>query len=38
MAIARFDERGKWIKNWASWDQVGLLQQLGVVPAPVAAA
>ena len=37
MVIARFDERGKWVEDWASWDQLGLLQQLGVVPAPAAA-
>jgi hypothetical protein len=37
MAIARFDERCKWIENWASWDQLGLLRRLGVVPAPAAA-
>jgi predicted ester cyclase len=37
MVIARFDERGKWIEDWASWDQLGLLQQLGVVPTPAAA-
>ena len=34
MVIARFDERGKWVEDWASWDQLGMLQQLGVVPAP----
>jgi predicted ester cyclase len=37
MVIARFDERGKWVEDWASWDQLGMLQQLGVVPAPAAA-
>jgi predicted ester cyclase len=37
MVIARFDERGKWIEDWASWDQLGMLQQLGVIPAPAAA-
>ena len=37
MVIARFDERGKWVEDWASWDQFGLLQQIGVVPAPAAA-
>jgi predicted ester cyclase len=36
MVIARFDERGKWVEDWASWDQLGLLQQLGVIPAPAA--
>jgi predicted ester cyclase len=37
MVIARFDEAGKWVEDWASWDQLGMLQQLGVVPAPAAA-
>ena len=37
MVIARFDDRGKWVEDWASWDQLGFLQQLGVIPAPAAA-
>ena len=37
MVIARFDEAGKWVEDWANWDQLGLLQQLGVIPAPAAA-
>jgi predicted ester cyclase len=37
MVIARFDESGKWVEDWASWDQLGMLQQLGVIPAPAAA-
>jgi hypothetical protein len=37
MVIARFDDAGKWIEDWASWDQLGLLQQIGVIPAPAAA-
>jgi steroid delta-isomerase-like uncharacterized protein len=37
MVIARFDEAGKWVEDWASWDQLGMLQQLGVIPAPAAA-
>ena len=37
MVIARFDEAGKWVEDWANWDQVGMLQQLGVIPAPAAA-
>jgi len=37
MVIARFDESGKWIEDWNCWDQLGLLQQLGVAPAPAAA-
>lgn len=34
MVIARFDAAGKWVEDWASWDQLGMLQQLGVIPAP----
>lgn len=30
---ARF-EGGKWAEDWVSWDQLGMLQQLGVVPTP----
>lgn len=37
MVVARFDDAGKWIEDWVCWDQVGLLQQLGVIPAPAAA-
>src|SRR6266849_1864402 len=37
MVIARFEERGKWVEDWASRDQLGMLQQLGVIPAPAAA-
>lgn len=37
MVIARFDEAGKWVEDWACWDQLGMLQQLGVIPAPAAA-
>jgi predicted ester cyclase len=37
MVIARFDSDGKWLEDWATLDQFGLLQQLGVVPAPSAA-
>jgi steroid delta-isomerase-like uncharacterized protein len=37
MVIARFDEAGKWVEDWNSWDQLGMLQQLGVIPAPAAA-
>ena len=28
---ARF-EGGTWAEDWVSWDQLGMLQQLGVVP------
>lgn len=31
MVIARFDANGKWLEDWASWDQLGLLQQLGAI-------
>lgn len=34
MLIARFDADGRWAEDWVSWDQVGLLQQLGAIPAP----
>lgn len=37
MVIARFDEAGKWAEDWANWDQLGMLQQIGAVPAPAAA-
>jgi steroid delta-isomerase-like uncharacterized protein len=30
---ARF-EGDKWAEDWVSWDQLGMLQQLGVVPTP----
>jgi len=37
MVIARFDEAGKWVEDWASWDQLGMLRQLGVIPTPATA-
>jgi predicted ester cyclase len=37
MVIARFDAAGKWVEDWASWDQLGMMQQIGVVPATDAA-
>lgn len=37
MVIARFDAAGRWVEDWVCWDQVGLLQQIGVIPAPAAA-
>jgi predicted ester cyclase len=37
MVIARFNAAGKWAEDWVTWDQVGLFQQLGVIPAPAAA-
>jgi len=37
MVIARFDEAGKWVEDWNSWDQLGMLQQLGVIPVQKAA-
>ena len=36
MIIARFDSTGLWVEDWSAWDQLGLLQQLGAVPAPAA--
>jgi hypothetical protein len=33
MLEARFAD-GKWVEDWVSWDQLGMLQQLGVVPTP----
>ena len=36
MIIARFDDSGLWVEDWSAWDQLGLLQQLGAVPAPAA--
>ena len=37
MVIARFDEAGKWSEDWVTWDQIGMLQQIGVVPTPATA-
>jgi len=37
MVIARFDDAGKWVEDWNAWDQLGLLQQIGVIPAPATA-
>lgn len=37
MVIARFDEAGKWVEDWAVLDQLGMLQQLGAIPAPARA-
>ena len=37
MVIARFDAHGKWVEDWAVWDRLGLLQQLGAMPAPATA-
>lgn len=37
MVIARFDDAGKWVEDWVCWDQVGMFQQIGVIPAPAAA-
>lgn len=33
MVIARFDEAGKWVEDWANWDQLGMLRQIGAIPA-----
>lgn len=32
MVIARFDAAGKWVEDWATIDQLGMLRQLGVIP------
>jgi predicted ester cyclase len=32
IVFSRF-EGGKWAEDWVSWDTLGLLQQIGVVPA-----
>jgi hypothetical protein len=37
MVIARFDEAGMWVEDWSSWDQLGMLRQLGAIPAPATA-
>ena len=34
MDLWRFDAAGKAIENWVQLDQLGLMQQLGVVPGP----
>ena len=34
VAIQRIGPDGKVAEHWASWDQLGLLQQLGAVPVP----
>jgi predicted ester cyclase len=33
IVITRF-EGGKWAEDFALWDQLGMLQQLGVIPTP----
>lgn len=38
VVIARFDDSGKWVEDWAVWDQLGLMQQVGALPAPAAGA
>lgn len=37
MVFARFDEAGKWAEDWANWDQLGMLRQIGVIPELVTA-
>lgn len=34
IGIFRFSEEGKVVESWDSFDQLGMLQQLGVIPAP----
>ena len=36
MVIGRFDRAGKWAEDWSCWDRLGLMEQLGVIPAPAA--
>jgi predicted ester cyclase len=38
MVFARFDERGKWVEDWAEMDRMGLLQQIGAISVPAGAA
>ncbi len=33
ISVARFDADGKIVEEWSTWDVLGLMQQLGVVPA-----
>ena len=37
MVIARLDAAGTWVEDWASWDQLGMLRQIGAIPAPATA-
>ena len=32
MVIARYDADGKWLEDWAAWDRLGLLEQIGAIP------
>jgi steroid delta-isomerase-like uncharacterized protein len=34
MVIFHFNDRGQIREDWANWDQLGMLQQLGVIPQP----
>ena len=34
IGIFRFSEEGKVVESWDSMDQLGMMQQLGVIPAP----
>jgi steroid delta-isomerase-like uncharacterized protein len=34
MTLTRYNAEGKGVEGWANFDQLGMLQQLGVVPAP----
>ena len=33
--ICRYDDNGKWVECWSSFDRLGMLQQLGAIPASV---
>ena len=37
VAVQRLGPDGKCAEHWSCWDQLGLLQQLGVIPAPAQA-
>ena len=37
ISIDRFDENGMWVEGWAEFDQLGMLQQMGIIPAPAQA-
>jgi steroid delta-isomerase-like uncharacterized protein len=33
MVFSRF-EQGKWVEDYTNWDQLGMLRQIGAIPAP----
>jgi predicted ester cyclase len=34
IGIFRFSEEGKVVESWDNFDQLGMMRQLGVIPAP----